>query len=168
MKTNCSFCNIEFERIPSQLKRSSNHFCSRSCAASFNNSLSPKRSLEGTCLICKTKISKRLKYCSLKCRESNRDKVDPKEKLERNKKAVVSYRQRMKQKAIEYKGPFCKLCGYIGPARSMHFHHLDPLKKDFAISSVTRSWDRVKIELDKCVLLCCRCHCEVHGGLVSL
>ena len=27
------------------------------------------------------------------------------------------------------------------------------------------SWARIVRELDKCVLLCCRCHREVHDGM---
>lgn len=36
-KINCVNCKIEFEKFPSQIKRTSNHFCSNSCAASYNN-----------------------------------------------------------------------------------------------------------------------------------
>lgn len=46
------------------------------------------------------------------------------------------------------------------------FHHPDPLEKDFTISEKMTSWKRIKPELDKCVLLCCRCHREVHDGLL--
>ena len=33
----CLWCNKEFEKMPNQIKRSPNHFCSRSCAAQYNN-----------------------------------------------------------------------------------------------------------------------------------
>lgn len=36
-KVNCSWCGIIFEKLPNQIKKSSNHFCSRSCAAKYNN-----------------------------------------------------------------------------------------------------------------------------------
>ena len=29
------------------------------------------------------------------------------------------------------------------------------------------SLDRFKAELDKCVLICCRCHSEYHDGLIG-
>ena len=48
------------------------------------------------------------------------------------------------------------------------FHHLDPELKDFGISgNANRSWDKIQVELDKCVLLCANCHSEVHAGIVS-
>jgi hypothetical protein len=34
---NCTNCNFEFEKLPSQIKKSVNHFCSKSCSASYNN-----------------------------------------------------------------------------------------------------------------------------------
>ena len=52
----------------------------------------------------------------------------------------------------------------------MDFHHLDAKTKEFGISldGITRSWDRVLKELDKCVLVCSNCHREVHAGMLQL
>jgi len=36
-KINCTNCNLEFEKFPSQIKKSSNHYCNKSCAATYNN-----------------------------------------------------------------------------------------------------------------------------------
>ncbi len=37
IKINCTNCDIEFEKFYNQIKNSVNHFCSRSCSASYNN-----------------------------------------------------------------------------------------------------------------------------------
>jgi len=37
IKINCTNCNVEIEKIPSQIKKYNNHFCSKSCAATYNN-----------------------------------------------------------------------------------------------------------------------------------
>ena len=81
---------------------------------------------------------------------------------------VILHRKRTKEKAIEYKGGKCLLCGYSKCNRNMIFHHLNPKEKDFNISGTSLSWERIRKELDKCVLLCCRCHGEVEEGLIKL
>ena len=72
--------------------------------------------------------------------------------------------------AIEYKGGKCEQCGYYRCLEALEFHHADPTKKDFNISSrgYTRSWKRVQEELDKCVMLCANCHRETHTKLAAL
>jgi len=85
--------------------------------------------------------------------------------------AVDKRRRVLKLKAIEYKGGKCQGegCGYFKCPDALEFHHLDPKEKDFSISNtgVTRSWDKIKIELDKCLLLCANCHREAHFNLRS-
>lgn len=81
---------------------------------------------------------------------------------------VIRYRQSVKKKLVDYKGGSCQICGYNRCMRNMIFHHRDPSKKEFGITGQTKCYDRLKREADKCVLLCCRCHGEVHDGLVSI
>ncbi len=78
--------------------------------------------------------------------------------------AVHKRRRKIRQMAIEYKGGRCEVCGYDRCSDALEFHHVDSSKKDFSISSkgYTRSWTKVKEELDKCVLLCANCHRETH------
>lgn len=74
-----------------------------------------------------------------------------------------------KEKAIKYKGSKCQKCGYDKCMRSMAFHHIDPKDKKFNISgNHTRSWNEVTKELDKCILLCHNCHCELHDGIWAI
>ncbi len=66
-------------------------------------------------------------------------------------------------RALDYKGGKCKECGYSRCPGSMDFHHRDPSMKEFIWSKLRkRSWENIKKELDKCDLLCCRCHREGH------
>lgn len=43
-------------------------------------------------------------------------------------------------------------------------HHTNPHKKEYGISTSgnTKSWESLKLELDKCILLCSNCHFVVH------
>jgi hypothetical protein len=79
--------------------------------------------------------------------------------------AVNEWRRRTKLRAIEYKGGKCSTCGYDRCVAALAFHHLDPTQKEFRIGGATRSWERTRAELDKCVLLCANCHAEEHDRL---
>ncbi len=86
------------------------------------------------------------------------------------KNAVNKRRHNIRQMAIRYKGNQCSICGYSKCMNSLEFHHFNPKEKDFGISAkgYTRSWRIIKMELDKCVLLCANCHREVHEGITQL
>src|SRR3989344_8576415 len=81
--------------------------------------------------------------------------------------AVAKRRKKIKQKAVEYKGGRCQICGYSSYMGALEFHHLKPFKKEFGLglNGLTRSWVRVKKEVDKCILVCSNCHREIHAGL---
>lgn len=85
-------------------------------------------------------------------------------------KAVSKRRKKIKALAIEYKGEKCQSCGYSRYQGALELHHLNPKEKDFGIGDkgYTRSWVKVKTELDKCVLLCANCHREVAAGIKQL
>lgn len=82
-------------------------------------------------------------------------------------KAVAKRRRLIKQKAIDYKGGQCQICGYDKYPGALELHHLDPSNKVFGIGEQghSRSWERVKLELDKCILVCANCHREISAGL---
>jgi 5-methylcytosine-specific restriction endonuclease McrA len=86
------------------------------------------------------------------------------------KKAVSERRKKLRAMAREYKGGKCMLCGYDKCIDALDFHHRDPLEKDFGLSEkgMTRSWTKIKSEVDKCILICANCHREVHAGVTQL
>ncbi len=73
-----------------------------------------------------------------------------------------------KQRAITFAGGCCQLCGYDTYNGALEFHHLDPSEKDFQVNQRLRSWENIKKEIGKCILLCANCHREVHAGLRSV
>jgi len=79
---------------------------------------------------------------------------------------VKNFRKKNKERAVEYKGGKCVKCGYDKCIRALDFHHLDPLQKDFTPSqNMNMAWDKIKTELDKCILVCSNCHREIHEEL---
>ncbi|OGC91777.1 hypothetical protein A3D85_02130 [Candidatus Amesbacteria bacterium RIFCSPHIGHO2_02_FULL_47_9] len=79
--------------------------------------------------------------------------------------AVAKRRRKVKEMAIEYKGGKCQICGYSKCVRALELHHVG--KKSFGIGDkgYTRSWEKIKDEISKCILLCANCHREVQSGL---
>jgi len=105
---------------------------------------------------------------------ANRERINERNRAARNAE-VSRWRnydkernRKLKQECVDYLGGACAQCGYNECLPALEFHHIDPQCKDFAISRV-RSKDGltllVKQELDKCILLCCRCHRELHYRL---
>lgn len=84
--------------------------------------------------------------------------------------AVQKRREKIKKLAIEYKGGKCSIYGYNKCESALEFHHLDSSTKEFGIgeNGYTRSWQKVKEELDKCILVCSNCHRELHAGILHL
>jgi 5-methylcytosine-specific restriction endonuclease McrA len=85
-------------------------------------------------------------------------------------KAVAKRRKKVKTLAVAYKGGCCQICGYSKCIDALEFHHIDSSEKKFGIGhkGYTRSWERVREELDKCILLCANCHREVESGITQL
>lgn len=74
-----------------------------------------------------------------------------------------------KLEAVKYKGNSCIKCGYNNCLAALVFHHRDPKEKEYDWSKMKKlKWSKVLIELDKCDLLCCRCHTELHFDLNSI
>lgn len=102
--------------------------------------------------LCNNELTgKQTKHCSHKCR---------------TKGAVVAWRKRTKQRAVDLLGGSCRTCGYNKCIDALEFHHRDSQEKDFAISKAMvciRSWEHIQTELAKCDLLCANCHREHHS-----
>lgn len=122
----------------------------------------------------KQKLLNNRKYC-LDCSpfgSHNQRKTDiseeEREKRDRNARLVNDYRRLAKQTCIEYCGGKCIICGYNRCVSGLVFHHLNSNEKDFSLSGKAWSWIRVKKEIDKCVLLCQNCHCEIHEAIIEV
>ena len=90
-----------------------------------------------------------------------------KEKLWRResvKLGVASLRKRRRAKLIEYLGGSCAKCGYNRCLAALEIHHRDPSKKEFKFdaAALTKKWELLLAEANKCDLLCANCHREEH------
>ena len=99
-----------------------------------------------------------------------KDKRKYADRAEYLKQAVAKRRKTIRQMDIDLKGGRCEICGYSKCIKALEFHHLNSGGKDFGISAkgYTRSWNEVKKEIKKCILLCANCHREAHEGIMQL
>lgn len=78
-------------------------------------------------------------------------------------------RQKNKAESIKYKGGKCEHCGIEYDGKSgciFDFHHIDPKLKDSEVSIILNSptfSERIREELDKCIMLCSNCHRIFHN-----
>lgn len=84
--------------------------------------------------------------------------------------AVAKRRKRLKEMVVEYKGGKCCICGYNTYVGAFDLHHVDGETKEFGLSTrgLTRSWEKLKAEADKCILVCANCHREIHAGVAKV
>ena len=83
---------------------------------------------------------------------------------------VMDWRRRAKLRLIAEAGGCCRICGYDRYSGALHFHHRDPSQKEFGLAKrgFTRSYEKMRAEAAKCVLLCSNCHAEVEAGVATL
>ena len=85
-------------------------------------------------------------YCR-KCSNDNRYSIIKQHKLQ----------------LIQEFGGCCSKCGYNKNTSALEFHHLEPEHKDFHFGSTkTTNIDKIRKELEKCILVCANCHREIH------
>jgi predicted HNH restriction endonuclease len=94
-----------------------------------------------------------------------------KKSQQRNKVTISKKsKQRLRQYKVDfilYKGGKCAICGleFNGENQTVFdFHHINPEDKLFEIaqSKISLTNDKMRDELDKCLLLCANCHLELH------
>ncbi len=85
-----------------------------------------------------------------------------------NAKKVSRWRENTKKRMIDSMGGECVCCGYKECMAAMDFHHIEMDKKEIGIARMLAnpsSWEKIVKELRKCVLVCNRCHQEIHAGV---
>lgn len=162
----CSNCGIEFciQNYEYKIRKHYKHlFCSVGCMTIWRKANCSKPDL--------ILINKTCKICNVvkDINEFTRMKIG-KHKCGRHgycRKCLYKYQgcrwNKMKIRAIEYLGGKCKNCGIVDHPAIYDFHHRDPEQKDIDWRKLKiRKWESIVIELDKCNLLCCKCHRKEH------
>ena len=119
-----------------------------------------------TCIQCDQPLrGRQRKFCSLQCKNSITNS------RHQSYKAQQVRGLSRKARLVELGGAKCSRCGYAKNLSALEFHHKNPVHKSFQLdlrSLSNRSWEKIRGEFAKCVLLCSNCHREAHNPQLSL
>jgi|LakMenE01Jun11ns_1017448.scaffolds.fasta_scaffold9617173_2 hypothetical protein len=138
-------------------------FCSRNCAASTNNKITPKRQKQNSCAKCGESIKSAWIYCSI-CTPGKLDySTITLKDLEGVSCYVIQSRIRYHSRAV-YKDSGkelkCLICGY---SNHVHIAHIKPVKsfpKEASLQEVN--------SINNLVALCPNHHWEYDNNLIDL
>ena len=91
--------------------------------------------------------------------------------MSRTSENVKQWRKNTKSRMVQAMGGCCVVCKYFRCTDALQFHHLNPAAKDFDLGEIRASpvsWARIVAELKKCVMVCSRCHTEIHAGMTEV
>lgn len=169
--TNCKYCEKSFYKKPSELKKSPNSFCSRSCSAKYNNTHYPKRQVEGACSECGEKCPANLKHCK-QCKEKvlkpikgrlyyfnkTLDEATNSGKRAAKFSTIREYaRKAMASANVERK---CQNCEYDKHVEVCHIKSISEFALSVKVSEIN--------DINNLVYLCPNCHWEFDKGMLKL
>lgn len=172
----CSNCNSEYNGYKD--KRTINNFCSKSCAATFNNKKFPKRAMINTCRECGIKIPSQDTFCK-PCWNSSPDIIIKTKNKTGIKKinrvtmdrtigsmlcidSLANKYSRIRDHArrmVKHREQICVVCGYDKHVECCHV-------KDISKFSETQLLSEVNAD-ENLVLLCKNCHWEFDHDLMD-
>jgi len=85
--------------------------------------------------------------------------------------AVKRWRKNTKQRMIDAFGGKCGICDYDRLHDALDFHQLVSEEKEFGLGDVMScpiAWSKIVKEIKKCILVCNRCHKEIHAGITRI
>ncbi len=165
----CERCGIEHNG-----DYGSGRFCSRACANARNWTDEQKKDLskklrvipDRYCKVCGKLLSRsgKSELCILCSREQRTGSGKYKTATSDWRGYTKERRQQLKRNYVQLYGGKCLKCGYSAYSSALEFHHKDPSQKEIELAKnlFARSKKTIEAELSKCILLCCRCHREVH------
>ncbi len=91
--------------------------------------------------------------------------------MSKSSEKVKQWRFNTKERIVKAMGGQCVCCGYDKCNNALDLHHINPEEKEFGLGKIMChpiSWEKIVIELRKCVIVCNRCHQEIHAGITFL
>ncbi len=110
-----------------------------------------------TCVKCNKPLKgKQTMYCSSACKNNQLQSYHAQQARGLKRKLIL----------VQKFGGECAICGYKKNSAALTFHHVNPKDKSFALdlrSLSNRKQKMIDDEVNKCIILCCNCHFELHN-----
>lgn len=154
MIVTCLNCNKQFEKSNSQIKRSPNNYCSKSCSCSSNNKKYPKRFKTKKCKCGELILSDRKKCpnCISKFDEKNYTLEQCIYDKHHQSSAYALVRSRARTTAKKQGWKSCIKCGYDKHIEVAHIKPISEFKKTDTLSIIN--------DPKNLLPLCPNCHWE--------
>lgn len=160
MKVICKQCKTSCEKQPGEIKKNKNVFCSRSCAASFNNKKYPKRGVAKVyqCKDCSKQVTNHTYIRCQKCKRKHTLSVFNKrtigDTLYAKADSSLKFNQiRARARTVLELAEIPKECHDCGWDKHVQVAHLKPLSS-FAMTALVGEAN----SLDNLQYLCPNCH----------
>lgn len=137
-------------------------FCSRSCAAKYNNKIIPKRKPEGKCKLCGVVILSSRTYCAecyKKARTFGDITLEEAIYTKHHRSSAFALVRSRARGIINEREHRCVNCGYD---KHVEVCHIKPIR-DFSLSTKLSEINNP----DNLLLLCPNCHWEFDAGLLK-
>lgn len=153
----CLFCGNE---------TSNPKFCGRSCAASYNNKIVPKRKPEHKCIDCGKAITANRSRCKehylIWAKNKEAKDMTLKEAIyekHHRSSAFALVRSRARSVAKKYNMSCCEKCGYDKHVEVAHIKPISSFSDDIMISAINSR--------ENLMALCPNCHWEYDHNLLN-
>jgi|688.fasta_scaffold244306_3 hypothetical protein len=161
----CNMCGIEKSNSEYGIRKHKTSvylkpYCKKCCVQSkkIGREKARKQLPEKFCYVCNSVLSgMQKKFCSRKCKSKKQYNTVYGNQLKRGLKR--------KEELVDKFGGCCTICGYSKCLAALHFHHIDPTMKEFALDSRKlrgTTIESIEKEASKCILVCSNCHAEIH------
>ena len=161
IQTNCHICKEVIKKSERDFNKSKSgfHFCSRSCAASYNNTILKVKIPQEYCQCCNKNLTKRYRkelFCSYICKIEFNMKNTTLATTYKHKTRTSAY-SNIRSSARAYSTYFyptqCMICGYDKHYEVCHIQPLTTLKDNEPIYNINK--------LSNLIHLCPNCHWEL-------
>ena len=167
LEVECLQCKKRFKKTLSEINKNQNHFCSRSCAAIYNNATKLKHGKykkNKICSNCEALHSKNSYFCSQKCKTENSmknrtiketfTKGEQQQKYSNIRSIARNYAKYLPNKHA------CQNCGYDKHIEIAHIKSISSFNENDMLIDVNNE--------NNLLALCPNCHWELDNGHLTI